>query len=387
MNNNGTDFALIEKLLPEDVRNYFKSIGWLAINNVPGEISIYRHPENELAEAVIPLNPGYSDYTSMMAKVVLQISKTQGRSIVAVVNDLLLPTYADVMRFRLDAFNTQRGTIPFIDGLALLNGAKKAILSSACSIVQPRRFHPKLSRAEADAFFDRCELGQTERGSYIASVICPVELIPDTDTSNALFPDFVTSEPEDPFGRKVTKALIASIDDITASIRLDQIDNYVASLRPDSNISANLCEAIAELEPDGNDSALEISVNWALIGKPPINTPSQVLIPKHYFPAFRSLSRQLRPAQPKEKPDRFIGFVDTLEGSTNDDGLMQGPVIISFVTDEGPIKARIILNHDEYTYACDAHRDVMHVSVHGLLNRGTRIGTITDHSGFQILTL
>lgn len=53
---------------------------------------------------------------------------------------------------------------------------------------------------------------------------------------------------------------------------------------------------------------------------------------------------------------------------------------------EGEIlRLRFELGPDDYTAACDAHRDGVYVSVRGLLRRGARVHRLDEPEGFAVV--
>jgi hypothetical protein len=50
-----------------------------------------------------------------------------------------LTAACDLVRFRVDEPEAERGSIPLLQGVSLVGAAKNALLSAACSVVQPQR--------------------------------------------------------------------------------------------------------------------------------------------------------------------------------------------------------------------------------------------------------
>src|SRR5205823_5832138 len=103
-----------------------------------------------------------------------------------ILNDLLART-ADVLRFRVAIPGYDVGTLPLTEGIRLYEGVKQAILSAARGVINPQKVYARLSTASMDEFIKRCRLGQTERGSYIAIVSCPMSLLPERQRENVPF--------------------------------------------------------------------------------------------------------------------------------------------------------------------------------------------------------
>ena len=104
------------------------------------------------------------------------------------------------------------GAIKLDDGLALLSGSRKALLAAACSVKRPQTFHARMSLREAEAFVGKCRLGQTERGSFVATIECALDIGDASPTDGAI-------DNAEPFGRKATTLMMSSIDMSAATMK------------------------------------------------------------------------------------------------------------------------------------------------------------------------
>ncbi len=160
-----------------DARGYAIASGWRRLPGINGKVAVYNHPSSDLDQLIVPLDAGLSDYGQRMAEVVANLAEKEGRPATEILDDLLLPP-SDVLRFRIDEPGSRAGSLPLDQGIELLTGARKALLSAACSVIQPQPFHSRLSRAEAEQLVRSSTLGQTERGSFTAVISCPLEAGP-----------------------------------------------------------------------------------------------------------------------------------------------------------------------------------------------------------------
>jgi len=379
MRYNGVLEDLAARLRPTDVQNYARATGWQRVPNVAGPIAVYHRAGSDTDEVIVPQNPSGSDFTRRMAEAVAALSEVEERTPDEVLKDLLL-TPADALRFRVESANTEDGSVPLPEGISLLAGARKALLASACDVLYPQTFHPRLSRSEAEQFVSHCRLGQTERGSFVASVICPFDAAP--AESSSLFPDL----PAGNFARRVTMHLMSAIRRVAESIAADQPERLIAVDGSDV-VSANLYEALGEMEPSGDRAALHVAVTWARTAPPPDGgVLTRVTLRKEFFPVIEEAARKLRP-QPEPKPDQFVGFIDGLSGAPGKNGEMQGTVTLAMFSqeDDEVIKARLELTPEDYQTACDAHKSGQIVAVSGVLHRAARVHHIRRYSDFRIV--
>ncbi len=243
LNFKGLPEHLVARINPVEARTYAKASGWVRVPTVNGKVAVFSHPKDDLVQLLIPLDENLSDYPRRMAEVVLNLAEKESRPADEVLTDLLLPP-SDVLRFRLDEPETRSGDVPLSQGIEMLTGVRKAILSAACSVVQPQKFHPRLRRAEAEQLLQACRLGQTERGSFTAVVACPLDAVgpePLRVESRPLFQNAAEAlgGPEekqehdppqpDPFTRKATSLLMRSVERIASAVDADQVDSLTQS--------------------------------------------------------------------------------------------------------------------------------------------------------------
>jgi hypothetical protein len=268
---------LVARINPLDARAYAAASGWLRVPTINGKVAVYSHPKSDLDQLLIPLDVNLSDYPRRMAEVVVNLAEDQGRPAPEVLNDLLLPP-SDVLRFTMDELDSQTGAIPLEQGLELLQGAKKALLSAACSVVQPQAFHPRLSRSEAEQLLQACRLGQTERGSFTAVIACPLDAVGpqpirpkpmplfeglDEAPAQAVGEASLPAPSGDPFPRRATSLLMWSVAWIVRAVDADRVESLLEPAQEQPTLSANLCEALMMMQPNGDRSRLSILATWA----------------------------------------------------------------------------------------------------------------------------
>ncbi len=372
------DVALevVERLNALDVRSYLLARGWKRANSKIPDIGIFRRPEAEDVEVLIPFSSVYADFREGMVRAIVEIARYEHRPASQIVQDLLRPR-VDLLRFALESNESADGAIKLDDGLALLSGSRKALLAAACSVKRPQSFHARMSLREAEAFVGKCRLGQTERGSFVATVECALDIGEASPTDSA-------TDSVEPFGRKVTTLLLSSIERIVASIQADDMTSLVSPSPNDVVVSANLCDAIAEMLPSSEDAVLRIGSSWSPTLPAPRNIPTQIRIERQYVQALTRIARELRPGK-NPAPDMFVGKIDALLGQPSSDGRMTGEIVLAAQVEEQVLKLRFDLDANEYSAACDAHRDGRYVSVRGILRMGARVHRLETATAFRVV--
>ncbi len=288
---------LLERLDPIQVKQYAKATGWVRERSLSDyRVAIYAHPTSDLDQILVPLIPRAYGFARAMGDVISILAEREQRPAIEILNDLLLPP-ADVIRFTEADATTANGDVPLDHGLALLTGARKALLAAACSERRPRqRFHPRMSLAEADQFLLAARLGQTERGSYTVTVACPLDAV--TNTMPLL--------DAAPFTRRVTALLMRSLQRLSIALDADELDPLLDPPPEEPVLSANLCDGLLDMAPVGEGGTLTIGTSWARTLPPSamIPLPGQVRFRRELFPRIEELASRLRPG-PSRRVDRY----------------------------------------------------------------------------------
>jgi hypothetical protein len=358
------------------VKSYLLARGWERVPSRRPAVGIFRRPESEADEVLVPLSSDFADLDEAMASAVEEIARFERRPADQVLRDLLRPR-ADRLRFAVEGRETSDGVIGLEDGLALLSGSRKALLAAACSVERPQRFHPRMTLRDAEAFVRACRLGQTEQGSFVATVECALDI---DDVMPALF----EQRADEPFGRKVTALLVRSAARVVDAIRADNLDDLTTPPGGAPVVSANFCEALAEMLPGPEDANLRIGSSWSPVLPPPRDVPSVVRVERQYRSAIEQVARALRPSASPE-PDLYVGKVDALLGEPGSDGRLQGEVVLAALVEDEILKFRVDLGPDDYQEAGRAHLAGLFVRVRGTLRRGARIHRLERATDFNVV--
>ncbi|MBY0313220.1 MAG: hypothetical protein K2W85_14205 [Phycisphaerales bacterium] len=377
--------GLAGTIVSQDARHYALATGWrrldLPVRDSPGffgRVAVYERPENGDEQVLIPLDERTSDYDVRMGEAAEAIARWEKRPVVQVANDLLYAA-SDMLRFRVASAVVEGGSLPLEDGLRLLDGVRTAILAAAHSVLSPARYHKRMSKGEAEQFLSACRMGQTERGSFVATVACPLRAV---ETDQALI-----DTNDDPFARKTTTLLMRSAAELVTAIESDRVREMVERNKQNPALSANLCDAIVRMKPSVDGSELTIGASWSKLRAAPtgLDVPRSVRIQQSYFAVIEDVYSELRPGADAE-PDTFVGYVDTLDGEPGPGGQVEGDVVLRVaVDDEKLIRAKTTLDAAAHAIAVEAYRTQAIIRIDGVLTRGKRLGTIDSPANFQII--
>jgi hypothetical protein len=241
---------LVGRLDPARVADYAGGTGWLHQAGLGGGlVEVYQRPESDLEQVSIPVRRDRPSFARSMTDALVYIDEWEKRPALDLLHELLLPP-ADLIAIRESGPAVGSIDVPLDDGLKLLAGARRMLLAAACSARRPEAVHLPSRLANAESFVRRCRLVQL-RNQFVITIACQLGAIPEANGPAGV-----------PFARQVTTMLMRSLQRL--ALALDAQNPDLALPAPDEQvISANLCEALLAMAPEGNGSGLTISATWA----------------------------------------------------------------------------------------------------------------------------
>ena len=199
---------------------------------------------------------------------------------------------------------------------------------------------------DAEQFLQRCRLGQTERGSYVFTVACPMDAVPDKATLLDMRP----------FTRQVTSLLMRSLDRLTSCVTDADREAILQDAEREPSLSANLCEGVLDLVTDrGRHARRRRPLVQHLVPRSGRSAPDEGPDQPRGYPAHRVHRRQTS-AGSAGGSDGLLRHRGDPRRAHNDDNRREGDVVVRVLDTEGePRRARVELNPDDYTTAIRAH--------------------------------
>lgn len=378
MTRESTYLAGLRRLRLRTLQPYLEAQGWKRGRDYQDSLATFNKEASPVRQLLVPLRPDFNDFLQLMKQLFAELARSEDRSEWSVLHDIY-SSNTDVVRFRTQSLVASRGTLPLYQGVALLEGARRSLLASACTVLAPgQSYHPKMNLPLAEEFVDACELAQTEEGSFAIVLQCPLEAV-----------DGVPVPEQIPFARKATDTLLTSVTELVRAIEKDRTEALVNATREGSGpgLTANLCEALTRMRPNDKDGGLTLSVSWATM-LPRSGTSSVVQIPDNVFPRISEVGRRLRGSPDELQNASFPARIEVLSGNEIDaEGRRFGEVRMSLVLGEEDalVRARAILNADQYALANLAHMSNQFVMITGVLNRTTRPAVLSLVTDFTLI--
>lgn len=361
---------------PRALTGYVRGLGWQPVTNGRrSDIAVFHRPDSRFHQVIVPMDPTLADFAETVIEAVRKLAEYEQRPALSVLEHLLLPP-ADVLHFREVSADAETGSLPLDHAVHLIDGTRKLLLSLAHSVLVPQPYHPRMSRSEAGEFVSRCRLGQTERGSFALTVACPLDLPVDLFGPNG-----------EPFARRVTQLLAQVLQELLQAADTESLGDLADPARH-PGISANLCESLLMLRPNGERAFLGVSVTWSRAFLPPNRGGEyEVQLRQEVFQVAEALAPRLR-SLPEPRVDRFFGFVDELRGQpTPTEPRPSGEVRFALFDQDEEIHAKADLSAEDYALAGAAHLASDLVSFKGILQRLPRLNRIDRVTDFERVRL
>lgn len=331
--------SYIDKLQNGKICDYLSLNHWHEISPLfDGKVRQFITPDEDEA-ILVPIDKNFVDFYRVMFDSLKLISKIEKTSIKALLNKLINPT-ADILKWRIADDDTSLGNIPFS---SMSNNIEyiRDLLSATCSdILSPSVFHAKVSTKDVQEQLSKYKFGQTEIGSYIMNIICPLGYYqyqlfePDVDKL--------------PLSRQININLIDNINKIQQSIedKSSKIKDEVA----EGKISVNFLNSLVNIYEENKDSQFTISADWnPSVPNPSCVVRSSVELHHRYIDKVAEIAEEFTPSEPEDVEKTFFGKITNIAGEAEVENRDEISVIVAAIGDEKKcIKVKTMLNFSQY---------------------------------------
>lgn len=372
--------AQVKLLNPHDLLAYLLDTGWERTES-PGEPEIVicvRKTKEDIYSVLFSLDPNaFADYKEALERTVIEIARYEKNEPEKVI--LAIQNPSDALRFRIVSEETENGIIRLGDGVKLLQEVQATIRAAACDALKPGiPFHVQ-EYSPVKNWVETCKLGQTERGSFIVSVLCPLK-----SSSPNLFDGnkdaFVES-----LTRKTTTHLLQSLAEVKREIDSIGLES-VASENNGQRASANLLSAVVQLGKNlttAKTDAIEIGAR-----RYGAKSPASVIFSHDYFPEMEKIAAKLRTSLAKEESSAkkfYVGKISSLKAEPNAERRLDGTITFHFLDENNRSKkAMIVLSIEDYAQATEAHNNGLPVRVYGFLKQKGPRKFIIENAQFEV---
>ncbi|HNH49764.1 MAG TPA: hypothetical protein PKY30_22160, partial [Myxococcota bacterium] len=238
---------------PDEVAAWLRQAGWEFRESTEMWAIFEADRLGDRVTIEVPQRSSAPDYPRVLGVLLRDLAVLEQRSEGSLLKDIHTAT-VDVVRLALEGQATRDGRIPVEAGRRVYGAARDLLLAAACSVVDPRAAYATRRSERALAVVDQARFGQTERGSFVITLETSVP--PRLDAG--LFDD---GDPDAPLDRKTTIRLARAIAAAEVATRGSAASGTLAPYqeRMREGVSANLCDALAELLEAARADALRAS--------------------------------------------------------------------------------------------------------------------------------
>ena len=370
--------SVFNAIPPDDLRAFLTSIGFSVIADDSARADVWASSMlSGGAEILVPKSAGIRDYGLRLAELFSTLSESLDRTqeeLLQTVTDVV----ADIVRVRRPSYNEADASIRLRDGAAMLTGALEMMGAVASSTVAPKAVLPPRRPNQAIDYMNHVELGQSERGSYVVSLISRIAPLLTPGAPGLL--EFM----EDPFPRKVTTTLalaLTAAQSAAQSVKQDG-DFSAFGAQVEHGLSSNLCDAVGRLvEDEESSTSISLSISWAR------SRPSRVaeLNAFSFVPSDAVLLKEaaayLRSREPEVRV-LLTGVVTDLHREPTD---LDGEVSVSTILEGRTRKLRTPLTGPDYRSAIEAHDEKLPVMFRADIVKAGRSWRASNVSEFRVI--
>ena len=362
MSRSAFDISLLDTVKPQEVQGYLESHGWIQQEQIGNKASIWIQPceDGDEFEVLLPHIQELRDYSENISTLIETLEIAEQRSQIEILNDLTNYS-ADILRVRVNTPKTVNGRIPFNDGIKFSHAVKKLIISATQATIKPEAyFEKKGSSSEVDRHLETLQMGH-EKGSYVLDIISP---LPSQTTLNF---GGKLSDISEPFSRKTMKQLARSLQIVknlaerVSSKEMD-VEHFLEVVS--EGVSANLCDAIVEIDKSGEHTGVDIKLSWSPILKISNDVPTAIFLSRNIIPVIESAAQRLKSIH----KDNFElrGIVINLHRLPE---TRTGKVTIKSNIDDKNRDVAVQLQDEDYEIAVQANKEQSIIVCYGELSK------------------
>jgi hypothetical protein len=353
------DANAVRAIRPGDAALYLRSRQWVATEGKPGRPTIWlRTIGGEEYEILLPMSHDVPDYALRMGDLLAALAAAEHRSQWEIYRDLLTIT-ADVVRIRIADPELVDGTLPIEEHAQIAQKARDIMLAAACAATEHRPVWHSRKPAQATEHVRRIRIGQSERGSYVVTVVNQVTPLLEAP-KDQLF------EMEEPFDRRVTQTLAESLqaldraaEQATLTRKMEAFDRAVPL-----GVNANLCDGVAGLWGDEDlQRQLEFSFSWSPARPISGEAVSRVTFSSDRIPVIREAGRQMREREPLTDFELRGPVVKLVRA----EGATAGKVTVIGLVEDHQARVTLEMDPESYHLAVNAHDQGKTLRVFGKL--------------------
>lgn len=351
----------VGKLNHIEVSAFLRKMGWQEVEIRKNAAIFQFSRDGRLWQANVPTRRGLRDYTSAMFEIVENLAEIYDKNEEQVLLELQYPV-SDVVRIRLAGSDMRYGSISIEETLSLYQNTRLLVMASAMDMLSPRR-HFTNSTDEVRKFLNSCRFGQTEVGSYVISLICPM-----MQNTGRQFTLFDNSFNEGSLTRRIMNKMITGADQVKRAINAGDLEALVYRDDKESQdgVSINFLKALQGLGIHREEHSVDLEVQWCPTVTENRASVQKVTLNHDYLAPINSVVTKWKSQVQNTKS--YCGRIKGTSSEPNVDKRIDGVIKIVYFDENGQQGvADVRLGKSDYDRAMEAHRLGKFVFVKGKL--------------------
>lgn len=359
---------LIDRLRKDKLCEYLLLNNWKELSPLfDGKIRQFLVPTEDEA-ILIPQTSEYTDYYRIIVDSLSVIALYEQTTLKGLFNKLINPT-SDILKWRISDNGTLSGAISFNAMGNNIEYIKEMISSAYLDMLSPAVYHKKLSIKEVQEQIAKYRFGQTEIGSYILNLICPLGYY-----QYQVFNEYN----ELPLGRKINIRMLENINTIQNSIidNNSQLDDKVS----EGKISVNFLKSLSNIYEENKDSAFSITAEWSSYVPMQDDTISSVKLKPQCMEKVNAIAEAHTPKQEENVEKSFYGKIVNINGKPEVDERQNILVTVTTIGENNKcINVKVELNYNQYFGIVDAaFQEGSNVKVTGITSSTEKTIKLSD---------
>ncbi len=288
----------------DTLREVLRYLDWRELPAIRGgAVHQFMSPDGEYSALLPPSE--YSDYYRILSDSIQEIAAYEHKTIEEFVNKLLNPSY-DIMKWRIASIDTNKGRIPFFAMTDAIDRIKDMMATVCLDTLSPQKYHNMLYTAEVKKHLEGYSFGQTEIGSYIINLLCPLGNY-----------EYVLFNPEEelPLNRKINIRLLSSVNDIQTDLEHNNRIKFDEDVDA-GKYSVNFLDSLSEMYIQTKDVEMNITADW----NPKIDNPagfdlSTVKLMSRFCDDVQLVAEKYRPQKEQNTQKTYYGKISDISAN------------------------------------------------------------------------
>ena len=238
--------AILRKVNPTLVTAFLIRNGFERKGGRTGKVDIFENQHSDVL--LLPVDQDARDYSTRLRDL-LELFTSPLRSIDDIVGKIVLP-YSDIFRYRIETPESTWGHLRLSYTHEAMQALYDLLRFTAAGVSTQRPDYRRISES-AKLFADQCRFGQTEYGSFVLKVFCPID------------PIGTSSVDSEPFGRSSVRAVVENLSFLSGNRSEDPEEPLPPTL------NRQVASAVYRLKPRSElGTAAEVHVQYSQLDLP-----------------------------------------------------------------------------------------------------------------------